>query len=333
MIINVKKFIIITSIFKPTEAVKKFSKMHGWTVVVVGDKKTPVDWGYKNVIYLSPKEQENYDFEILKKLPWNHYSRKMIGYLYAISHGAEVIYDTDDDNIPLLNWHEPIFEGKHVTLSGDSFVNIYSYFTNKKVWPRGLPLKNIITHYEIKEEIKKKSVRIWQFLANNDPDVDAIYRLTNNMPIIFKKGRPLVLGKNLVSPINSQNTFFHRDAFPLLYLPAFVTFRFTDILRGLVAQPILWTKDFQAGFDTATVIQKRNEHDYLKDFESEIPVYLYSEVVTKTAQKIADPKLNFIDNLLKIYSELSNMGIVPKEEIFMLKAWIMDVQRYQKIHN
>ena len=28
----------------------------------------------------------------------NHFSRKNIGYLYAIHHGAQQIYDTDDDN-------------------------------------------------------------------------------------------------------------------------------------------------------------------------------------------------------------------------------------------
>ena len=34
-------------------------------------------------------------------IPWNHFGRKNVGFLYAIAHGAHVIYDTDDDNIPL----------------------------------------------------------------------------------------------------------------------------------------------------------------------------------------------------------------------------------------
>jgi hypothetical protein len=39
----------------------------------------------------------------------NSYSRKMVGYLYAIQHGAEVVYETDDDNgfkpdMPLTNF-------------------------------------------------------------------------------------------------------------------------------------------------------------------------------------------------------------------------------------
>ena len=36
-----KKIIVITSIYEPTLATKKFSEMEGWELVVVGDTKTP----------------------------------------------------------------------------------------------------------------------------------------------------------------------------------------------------------------------------------------------------------------------------------------------------
>ena len=39
-----KKHIVITSIFDPTEAVIAFSKMKDNQLIVVGDKKTPQDW-------------------------------------------------------------------------------------------------------------------------------------------------------------------------------------------------------------------------------------------------------------------------------------------------
>ena len=68
-------------------------------------------------------------------------------------------------------------------------------------------------------------------------------------------------------------------AFALLYLPAHVTFRFTDILRGLVAQPILWAAGYQLGFTRATVVQERNPHELLEDFESESPGYLRVEKI------------------------------------------------------
>ena len=52
------KFIVITSIFLPTEAIEKFVKLKGWKVIVVGDKKTAVDWTYPGATYLSPEFQQ-----------------------------------------------------------------------------------------------------------------------------------------------------------------------------------------------------------------------------------------------------------------------------------
>ena len=74
---------------------------------------------------------------------------------------------------------------------------------------------------------------------------------------------------------------FRKEFFPLLYLPSFVTFRFTDILRGFVAQPILWKAGFNLGFTEATVFQERNAHNYVRDFESEIPMYLHTEKINR----------------------------------------------------
>ena len=40
---------------------------------------------------------------LVDALPWNHFGRKNVGFLYAILHGAEIIWDFDDDN--LLKFH------------------------------------------------------------------------------------------------------------------------------------------------------------------------------------------------------------------------------------
>jgi hypothetical protein len=322
-----KKFIIITSIFEPTEAVKKFAEIDGWQLVVVGDKKSPPSWSYGNVVYLGPQDQERLPFQLIKLLPWNHYGRKMAGYLYAINEGAEIIADTDDDNIPLDAWPSLSDTNKFQTLSGPKFVNIYRYFTDERVWPRGYPLNLLSKNEKPNESISESEVKIWQFLANEDPDVDAIYRLTNNNPIHFRDHPPLVLDTGTVCPFNSQNTIFSKEAFPLLYLPAFVTFRFTDILRGLVAQPLLWSNNYRLGFGGATVIQKRNPHDYLKDFESEIPVYLYSERVIDITSSVKelDSDIGLDKKLIKAYEALRKENIVDSRELELLNAWVDDI--------
>lgn len=318
------KFIVITSIFPPTEAIEKFAALKGWKVIVVGDKKTSTHWSYPGVTYLSPEGHEGVSHKFSDLLPWNSYTRKNIGYLYAISQGARIIYESDDDNIPLDNWvSEPEFSTDAELLSDAAFVNIYSYFTDKKVWPRGLPLRCILNAETPKVSAAKKlKVGVWQFLADEDPDVDAIYRLTINTPIYFKWRAPLVLNEGACCPFNSQNTYFRKEVFPLLYLPSTVTFRFTDILRGLVAQPILWAAGYHLGFAGATVVQKRNPHDYLRDFESEIPCYLSAEKVVQIAKEAVLPENSIPNNLLSVYRALSDEGIAAEEELEILSCWL-----------
>jgi len=319
-----KKYIIITSIFPPTRAVKEFSKFSDWNVIVVGDKKTEQGWTSPNVHFISAKEQEVINSPLSNALPWNSYTRKNIGYTHAISLGAEIIYDTDDDNIPLDNWdRNPSFDVDLEVINKPDFVNMYSFFTEKHVWPRGFPLQNILGSTVSTRNSKEMSkIGVWQFLADEDPDVDAIYRLTNNEPIYFNKRAPLILGEGACCPFNSQNTYFRSEVFPLLYLPSTVSFRFTDILRGLVAQPILWAAGYRLGFGEATVIQKRNPHDYLTDFESEIPGYLLAEQVVTLAKNSVSYDRTIKDNLLSVYKALKGEGIVSEHEIKVLTLWL-----------
>src|SRR4051812_19635532 len=235
---NMNKFIVITSIFNPTEAVVSFSQNKEYQLVVAGDKKTPASWSCENVKYLSVDDQQKIGTHLSKVLPYNHYCRKLMGYLDCIHRGAEYIVDTDDDNIPKDNWLFPAFEGTFDYIpENKGFVNVYQLYTDQKIWPRGLPLQLIAKQFDLEKDMSSAQTKIgiWQGLADEDPDVDAIYRLTSDTPCYFNQRAPLVLGKGTVSPFNSQNTMYREELFPLLYLPTYVTFRFTDILRGLVA--------------------------------------------------------------------------------------------------
>jgi len=325
----IKKYIVITSIFEPTEAVYAFSKMSDHQLMVVGDKKTPKDWHCENVDYISLENQENFNFELAKVLPYNHYCRKMLGYLKAIKNGANYIVDTDDDNIPKDNWSFPEFEDEYdCTLENRGFVNIYQLYTKRKIWARGLPLNLISKQFELEKDLseKKCKVGIWQGLADEDPDVDAIYRLTDDTPCYFEEREPVVLGKGTVSPFNTQNTIIREELFSLMYLPTYVTFRFTDILRGLVAQPIMWLYGYQLGFVNATVVQKRNPHDYMKDFLSEIPMYQHCEKVIELVLNSISKSDTIETNLYNAYKALLKENIVCENEMITLEAWLKDLR-------
>lgn len=325
-----KKFIVITSIFDPTEAVLEFSKKENYQLIVVGDKKTPENWYCNNVDYISTIQQEVLEFELAKTLPYHHYCRKMLGYLKAIQNGAEIIVDTDDDNIPKRTWGFPEFDGKHNYITeNQGFINIYQLYTNQKIWARGLPLSLIATQFGLEKNLSVKicKVGIWQGLADGAPDVDAIYRLTSNAPCFFDEREPIVLGDGTISPFNSQNTIIRKELFPLLYLPTYVTFRFTDILRGLVAQPIMWLYGYQLGFTNATVIQKRNAHDYMNDFISEIPMYQHVNKIIELVSKSISGNESIEKNLYNAYLSLLEADIVCNNEMLTLKAWLKDLEK------
>jgi hypothetical protein len=325
--------IIITSIFEPTEAIKKFSKLENMKLIVVGDKKTPKNWCNKNTNFISVDDQEKMSFSLRRVLPYNHYSRKMIGYLVAMQNEASYIIDTDDDNIPKSNWHFPDIEGTYSTIPDNlGFVNIYQLYSSHKIWPRGFPLRFVNTNFHLDEKIRiaNHKIGVWQGLADEDPDVDAIYRLIDNSFCYFKERDPIVLGKGTITPFNTQNTMIIRDLFPLLYLPTYVTFRFTDILRGLIAQPIMWLYDYHLGFTNATVIQKRNIHNYMNDFISEIPMFLNCEKVIEIVSSSISSNKSIVDNLYNSYLALLKVKIVSENELLTLEAWINDIKNILK---
>lgn len=324
-----KKYIVITSIFEPTEAVREFSKRNEYQLIVVGDKKTPQEWHYEGADYISVEEQEKMNFRLAKLLPYNHYCRKMLGYLKAIQNNADFIVDTDDDNIPKSNWDFPAFNGVFNCIGKNKgFINIYQFYTDLKIWPRGLPLKLIKKQFEFENSLVAEDckVGIWQGLADEDPDVDAIYRLTDNTPCYFNEREPIVLGKGTISPFNTQNTMICKELFALMYLPTYVTFRFTDILRGFIAQPIMWLYNYQLGFTNATVLQKRNPHDYLKDFSSEIPMYLHCEKVVDLVKSSISKDERIEANLYNSYESLLKAKIICDDEMNVLEAWLKDLE-------
>jgi hypothetical protein len=187
---------------------------------------------------------------------------------------------------------------RHIKYSSTSgFVNIYKLFTDKNIWPRGIPPghQSINITPCLTETPVNMDICLIQGLVNNDPDVDAHYRLNiNNGPFDFEKdmGYDIVMDKYSVCPFNTQNTFWiDKTMFYAMYLPVSVTFRYTDILRGFVALYQFWKNNKTIKFTFPTAIQDRNEHDLSKDYESEVPMYNTAE---KVIELLNENKICFI---------------------------------------
>lgn len=109
-------------------------------------------------------------------------------YIHAIREGASSIFDTDDDNIPKENFGFPSLHGDFGVFTGlRGWANPYQHFTNQAIWPRGLPIDGIKSSKVEFKKFENVRVGVWQGLADGDPDVDAIYRLTSDTPCFLNR--------------------------------------------------------------------------------------------------------------------------------------------------
>lgn len=320
-------YIVITSINDLTKAVEDFSKQENSHVIIVGDKKS-IQYKYENVTYLNIHDQIKLSFNSIKTTPYNHYSRKNIGYLYAIQNGAETIYDTDDDTIPYKNWKIRDFMCDKL-IKGSVNINAYKLFTNQKVWPRGLNLSAINKNEKFEESTHNCKIGVWQGVIDGDSDFDAIYRLTVNEHIIFDKKQDVAIDRNCYAPFNTQSTLWNNELYCLMYIPISVDFRFTDILRGYIAQRVMWDYGYKLGFHSANTYQVRNEHDYYKDFIGELSMYQQVPIVIDILQSIKLMNKNIQEDLVRIYQILCDYNVVRKCELDNLSNWINDLNQIQ----
>lgn len=329
------KTLVITSIADDSHPILKRyaaeAKMRDVPFIVVGDTKSPPIFNMSDCDYYSITRQESLGLELSKKLPVKHYARKNIGYIVAIRNGAEVIVETDDDNIPLDGfWCHRSARQQVQTISHDGWVNIYKYYSDNHIWPRGFALEKILDTQPKLGNIKEVYCPIQQGLADDNPDVDAIYRLTQPLPITFKSRKAIALNNKSICPFNSQNTTWFKEAFPLLYLPSYCSFRMTDIWRSFIAQRIAWTCDWSILFHESTVRQKRNNHNLMNDLLDEISGYSGNlEIVSALSNmNLKHGVANIPENLTKCYKKLISLNFIGQQELELLNAWLIDIDLY-----
>jgi len=324
--------LVITSIASASHPVLRQyaaeAQNHNVSLIVIGDAKSPTHFDLVGCDFYSLERQKMLGFSLANDLPINHYARKNIGYLAAIKAGSEVIIETDDDNIPLDNFWAPraVQQQARAVRTGD-WINVYKYFSKAHIWPRGFNLEKILDPLPVPEASSQVYSPIQQGLADDNPDVDAIYRLTLPLPFKFDHHDNIVLGLNSVCPFNSQNTTWFKEAFPLLYLPSYCSFRMTDIWRSFIAQRIGWECGWSILFHSSTVRQERNEHSLMKDFEEEIPGYVHNAQIVSTLNKLSlkEGAEHIFENLIRCYQALIDLAVIGKDEMPLVRAWVNDL--------
>jgi hypothetical protein len=295
-----KVTLILNSSAGNDEAVIRFSQQcreHGVDVIAMGD------WEIEN-----------------NMVGWNRG--------YVIARKSDCLIEVGDHSYPKESfWKKNA--GNYREVNGEGWINVYRMFSDELIWPRGLPLDHAKDlpggeKESAKGEGAMERIKILQGLTDENPDVDAVYRMAHKFPFNFKDGEAVVLKENQWCPFNSLNTLWYKDAFPLLYLPSCCNFRMRDIWRSFIAQRILWTCGWRVAFHKADVTRKQEMQEALIDFKDELQGYMHTDLVRKRLMELEleSGEENMAKNMVRCYGALVDVGVVQKEEMDLLEVWL-----------
>uniref|UniRef100_A0A6S8YTD0 Uncharacterized protein n=1 Tax=Chaetoceros debilis TaxID=122233 RepID=A0A6S8YTD0_9STRA len=318
---------------------------------------TDHDLSNKNIIFLTVEKQKELENlqgpfgDFIRSTPWNHFCRKNVGYLVAMFLGAQFIFDFDDDNyikLDIVSGH-PLsilpddlnLRNTTVIMQGANAFNHHPIMgaSVEGSWARGFPTDLIqnkatqgIAAYQTDLPISgqtygvKREVGVIQYLADNNPDIDALHRMSKPLPITFPldgaSASAVLVPTHAYSPYNAQATIHTRNAMFAMLLPSTVPGRVSDIWRGYFAQCIFADTGLSLVFAPPKIVQVRNDHDYLGDFEAEGDLYLKSgKLIEFLAQW--DSKHNTVPQRMEhLWIDLYERGYIEETDILSLQKWI-----------
>lgn len=309
---------------------KKFGYENEVGFIITGDLKTPPevkDYAQKiskqgvECLYFSVEDQKKWlqpYHKLADIVPYNSGNRRNIGYLMALQRGAEMIIDIDDDNFI----GEEDFIGPHKIVgqvqefpaisSSTGWYNICSMMDTEPphiIYPRGYPyskrwIDEVITTKKCRGRIVMNA-GLWLV----DPDVDAVTRLNQDVKTTSLKNPRIFLSADTWSPINTQNTAFHRDTIPCFYfvimgesIKGLNIDRYGDIWAGYFARKVIDRMGDYVSYGLPLTIHKRNKHNILKDLQHEFWGMLYTESLVEIVNEISLTKRDYSS----LYVELAD---------------------------
>ena len=353
------KWAVVTTINSPTSGVRSVAALEDWCMVIVSDTKTRSDYlqaanfsGKASIVFLSENQQRQIRNEFVEMIPFRSFARKNVGFLFAIQHGAKVIYDFDDDNVikDVLSPFSPVDNDVHSQflllrhihhgndVNGTLSFNPLPHMrpSVEHIWPRGFPLNDVMHQPVLGSvgfgSINVSSVGVVQAVCDGDPDFDAIYRLTRKLPVTFESD-PKMMSRLLVptgkyTPYNAQATVHMYKAFWGLLLPFTVPGRVTDIWRSFVAQKFFHELGLALIYEGPLVKHDRSPHDYLADFQAELELYLKTTKLLEFLsawkyQGDQDEEYYLPARIERLTIDLYEREYIGLEDVNAMQAWLL----------
>jgi len=287
-----KKVIVTTTINPVTEALRRFDAMTDWSLIVIGDKKTPPHYQIQRGRYMGPEEQEAYDKDLSDAIGWNCIQRRNFGLLLAHDLHADIVAVVDDDNIPYEGWGQDLMIGREVAVQ---------YYTtdlpafdpvgatnHPHLWHRGYPLqllpKRDYSRVERRTIVPDVQADFW----NGDPDIDAFCRMEHAPECKFEE-RFFPMAANALSPFNSQNSFVAGRLLKDYFLFPKIG-RMDDIWAAYHVE----AKGAKVVYAKPSVYQQRNVHDLVRDMRQEYPGYEHNLAIVQALPKNPEALLGFL---------------------------------------
>ena len=344
--LNSNKWIVMTTFNPPSSFIINLTeKIEEWKIVVIGNNKTnDKKWNIFNssnkLVYIPSDKQKYLNYSILNYLKPNSFFRKCLGYLYSIEHGAKEIYEIDEDlEFDIKSILNKSYDNKYVSFAkrDDSLMsNPYIHFGASTIWPRGFRINDIGKQMEIKFHIinsRNISLKplIFQGLINNFPDIDSIFYLTriknkNSYNFQISNSYPLLYFPKNYIPINSKNTRYLYNIFPLLMFPINLDENIADIWRGYVMQCFAWRMEGVVIYfnnNCNKTLELKQEFNSIKDKKNYFELNNFLELLNSFSDNNNDK------DLLELYNNFLNMlfenQMIEKLDIEIYKSFITDL--------
>ena len=171
--------------------------------------------------------------------------------------------------------------------------------------------------------IPMTKIGVIQSLADNDPDVDALYRLVQPLPFSFKESMtPCLVPSDRLAPYNAQATLFYYSTLWSLILPTTVHGRVADIWRSYISMRLCRELDVNLVFSPPMVLQIRNAHDYLADFDAEDDLYKRSGTLVKQLTSWQPTTTNLPGMIEELWVYLYERDYISLEDVILVQKWI-----------
>ena len=353
---------VVTTINKPSEAIRNVASLPDWCLLVVGDQKTPHDYLEKsilsesNILFLSVEEQRTIRHPFVQMVPFSSTARKNIGYLFAIRHGAKVIYEFEDTNV-LSKGRIPMGSYFNMRSNSDQIFVRYEYpstyhminnqnhvfnplpFMNPtqsiKIRPRGFPLVNSsepVTNPFAYGSVPISSVAVIQSICNKDPDLDDTSRWKWHEDFYFDtsaaKASRLMIPPKKFTPYNSKATTHMYNAFWALLLPWTVTEPVSDIWRSYFAQRIFHDLGLVVLFEPPSVEQAWLPHDDFVGMRARDEMYRKTPMLLDFLHNWKNQDRYEDDGFLPAYIEklwvaLYEQNYIELDDVYAIQNWLL----------